>query len=134
MEKSAGGSLSAGLPALFPWLKLDASATAEKTRPAGRQDDQTIVLEPIERAARQLVQLSLHYLVNQRDRARKAAKAIEEVIGDGGRPRWIDYRMKFSRAKCSTSMWMRTETTTLASSPTTCSGAANGTGSGSSAA
>lgn len=189
LEKSSGGSLSAGLPALFPWLKGEASAIAQRKRSRGRQEDQALVLEPIETAARQLVQLSLHYLVNQEDRicavprgaelpgdddisasprmiafvdvapgtmflpqaaelddgrvmtffdplieklqqdgddlppdhpgptstaegkARrdaywkwyadrwdvdKAVKVIEEVIGTGGRPRWIDYRMTFT--------------------------------------
>jgi len=27
--------------------------------------------------------------------ADKAVKVVEDVIGDGGRPRWIDYRMAF---------------------------------------
>jgi hypothetical protein len=187
-ERSAGGSLNAGLSTLFPWLKFDASAEAQRTRTRGRQEGQNIVLQPIESAARQLVQLSLHYLVNQRDRicvvtrgteipsdrdigssprmiafidvppgtkflpqaaelnngrvvtfftplieklqqdggtlpttypestitdegrrerdthwkwyddhwnVDKIVKVMEEVIGDGGRPRWIDYRMTF---------------------------------------
>jgi hypothetical protein len=34
----------------------------------GQQDGQNVVLQPVESAARQLVQLSLHYLVNQRAR------------------------------------------------------------------
>ena len=68
LEKSSGGSLSAGLPALFPWLKGEASATAQRTRSRGSQEGRGLVLEPIETAARQLVQLSLHYLVNQEGR------------------------------------------------------------------
>jgi len=68
LEKSSGGSLSAGLPALFPWLRGDASVTAQRTRSRSRQEDRALVLAPVETAARQLVQLSLHYLVNQEDR------------------------------------------------------------------
>src|SRR5262245_4706162 len=68
LERSAGGSLNAGLSTLFPWLKIDASAEAQATRSRGRQESQNIVLEPIESAASQLVQLSLHYLVNQQAR------------------------------------------------------------------
>ena len=68
MERSAGGSLNAGLSAVFPWLKFDAAAEAQRIRTRGRQEGQNIVLQPIESAARQLVQLSLHYLVNQQDR------------------------------------------------------------------
>jgi hypothetical protein len=186
--KSTGVSLSAGLPALFPWLKADVSADASRSKTRGRQEGQSIVLEPVENATRQLVQLCLHYLVNQQDRIRlvsdgagmpsreeistsprmiafidvppgtmflpqaaeldsgrvvtffdplvkklqqdgdtspvaypdspgteeskrqrdahwkwyadhwnldRAVKATEETIGDGGRPRWIDYRMTF---------------------------------------
>lgn len=156
---------------------------------SGRQGGDSIVLQPVESAARQLVELSLHYLVNQRDRicvvgqgaplpspvaigtspqmiafvdapagtrflpqaaelndgrvvtffsplieklkqdggtlpvgypvstatdtgklqrdaywhwfadhwnADKAVEVIEDVIGDGGRPRWIDYRTTFA--------------------------------------
>jgi len=189
VERSAKGSLSTGLFTLFPWLKLEASADVQRTRSRSRQDDQRIVLQPIESAARQLVQLALHYLVNQQDRicvvtkgaempgpedisasprmiafidippgtmllpqatelddgrvvtffaplieklqqdggmlppaypettattggkaqrdahwkwyaghwnADKVVNVIEEAIGDGGRPRWIDYRMTFS--------------------------------------
>jgi hypothetical protein len=58
MERSAGGSLNAGLSAVFPWLKFDAAAEAQRTRTRGRQEGQNIVLQPIESAARQLVQLT----------------------------------------------------------------------------
>lgn len=68
LEKSAGGHLNAGLSALFPWLKLDAGTEARRTKARGRQDGKTIMLQPIDSAGRQLVQLSLHYLVNQPDR------------------------------------------------------------------
>jgi hypothetical protein len=48
---------------------------AEGRRRHGReqvhdQESQSIVLEPVENATRQLVQLCLHYLVNQEDRIR----------------------------------------------------------------
>lgn len=189
LEKSASGRVSIGLSALFPWLKAGADTEAQRTRSTGRQDGQNVVLQPVESATRQLVQLSLHYLVNQQDRicvtARgteipgpadisasprmiafidvppgtmflpqaaelengrvvtffdplveklkqdggtlpaaypestatddgkkqrdahwqwysshwnvdKVVKVLEEVVGDGGRPRWIDYRMTFN--------------------------------------
>jgi hypothetical protein len=188
LEKSAAGHLSAGLSALFPWLKADVGVDAGKAVTLARQDGQTVTLQPVDSAARQLVQLSLHYLVNQparicvadqqtplpdaatigasprmvafvdvlpgarllpqgaelndgrvvtffsplieklkRDGGKlpgayphttateagrqqrdaywgwfaehwnpdKAVKVVEDVIGDGGRPRWIDYRMTF---------------------------------------
>jgi hypothetical protein len=64
LEKSAGVRLGAGLPALFPWLKLNADADAGRVTTSGRQGS-NIILQPVESAARQLVELSLHYLVNQ---------------------------------------------------------------------
>ena len=189
LEKSAGARLGAGLSALFPWLKVDAGVDARRVATSGRQEGDSIVLQPVESAARQLVELCLHYLVNQRDRicvvgqgaplpsavvigasprmiafvdalagtrflpqaaelndgrvvtffsplieklkkdggtlpvgypvstatatgklqrdaywnwfadhwnADKAVEVIEDVIGDGGRPRWIDYRSTFA--------------------------------------
>jgi len=187
-EKTAGGRATAGLSALFPWLKAEAEVEASRTTVRGQQDGQNVVLQPVESASRQLVQLSLHYLVNQRARicvadqqtplpdagaigasprmiafvdvppgtrllpqaaelndgrvvtffsplieklkqdggtlpdayphstateagrqqrdaywdwftehwnADKAVEVVEDVIGDGGRPRWIDYRIAF---------------------------------------
>jgi hypothetical protein len=64
-EKSAAGHLNAGLSALFPWLKVDAGMEARKAATRTRQDGQSITVQPVDSAARQLVQLSLHYLVNQ---------------------------------------------------------------------
>jgi len=189
LERSAGGSVNAGLSPLFPWLKVDAGTQAGKTKSRGRQAGQSIVLEPVESPSMRLVQLTLHYLSNQPDRicvvtrgtgvpgkeeisasprmlgfidvppgtmflpqaaevdrgrvvtffdalterlqkerdAPRAAypansttdegmrqrdahwnwyaehwntdevvKVVEEVIGDGGRPRWIDYKMTFA--------------------------------------
>jgi hypothetical protein len=68
LEKSAAGHLNAGLSALFPWLKADAGVEAGKAVTLARQDGQTVTLQPVDSAARQLVQLSLHYLVNQPQR------------------------------------------------------------------
>ncbi|MGP8001092.1 MAG: hypothetical protein ACLPKI_27775 [Streptosporangiaceae bacterium] len=68
LEKSTAGHLNAGLSTLFPWLKLDAGAEARRVATLTRQDGQSITLQPVDSAARQLVQLSLHYLVNQPER------------------------------------------------------------------
>ncbi len=68
LEKSFGGRLSAGLPALFPWLKLDAEVDAGRVSTRSRQEGSNIILQPVESAARELVELSIHYLVNQPDR------------------------------------------------------------------
>jgi hypothetical protein len=65
LEKSAAGRLGSGLSGLFPWLKIDAGLEARRTATKAGQDGQVITLQPIDSAARQLVQLSLHYLVNQ---------------------------------------------------------------------
>lgn len=42
LERSAGGSVKAGLSPLFPWLKIDAGVQAGKTRSRGRQAGQTM--------------------------------------------------------------------------------------------
>lgn len=68
LEKSAAGRLNAGLSSLFPWLKVGADVETGRTATRGSQDGQSITLQPIDSAARQLVQLSLHYLVNQSER------------------------------------------------------------------
>jgi hypothetical protein len=70
LEKSAGITLNAGLTTLFPWLKMGADLDVGRTRAKGRQESQNIILQPIESAARRLVQLSLHYLINQPERIR----------------------------------------------------------------
>jgi hypothetical protein len=85
MERSSEFNLNAGLSALFPWLKISADAEAHRTRAIGVQSGQNIVLQPVESAARQLVQLSLHYTVNQENRicivAEEAEIPHEEEIG-----------------------------------------------------
>jgi hypothetical protein len=68
LEKSTAGRLNAGLSSLFPWLKIDASVEAQRAATRARQDGQSVTLRPVDSAARQLVQLSLHYLVNQPER------------------------------------------------------------------
>jgi hypothetical protein len=68
IEKSTAGHLNAGLSALFPWLKADVGAETRKAVTLSRQDGQTVTLQPVDSPARQLVQLSLHYLVNQPQR------------------------------------------------------------------
>jgi hypothetical protein len=70
LEKSTAGHLNAGLSALFPWLKADADADTRRAATRARQDGQSVTLQPVDSAARQLVQLSLHYLVNQPGRIR----------------------------------------------------------------
>lgn len=188
-EKSAGTRLGAGLSSLFPWLRVNAEIDARTAATSSRHEGDSIVVQPVESAARKLVELSLHYLVNQQDRicavgqgaplpesadigtsprmiafvdappgtkflpqaaelndgrvvtffnplvenlkqdggwlpvgyphttttdegklqrdaywtwfsnhwnADKAVKVVEDVIGDGGRPRWIDYRTTFA--------------------------------------
>jgi hypothetical protein len=65
LEKSFGGRLSATLPAWFPWLKFEVGVEADRTNTTGQQEAESITLEPVESATRQLVELSLHYLVNQ---------------------------------------------------------------------
>jgi hypothetical protein len=67
-ENSAVGRLSAGLSALFPWLKIGADVEVQRTATRRRQDGQSVTLHPIDSPARQLVQLALHYLVNQPER------------------------------------------------------------------
>ena len=56
------------MSALFPWLKADVGVDAGKAVTLARQDGQTVTLQPVDSAARQLVQLALHYLVNQPQR------------------------------------------------------------------
>ena len=58
-EKTAAGHATAGLSALFPWLKAEAQAEASRTAVRGQQEGQSIILQPVESAPRQLVQLSL---------------------------------------------------------------------------
>ena len=67
-EKSAGTRLGAGLSALFPWLKVNAEIDARTVATSGRNEADSIVVQPVESAARKLVELTLHYLVNQQDR------------------------------------------------------------------
>jgi hypothetical protein len=65
LEKSAGGSVTAGTSPLFPWLKIGGAADARRMMSLGGQEGQSIVLEPVQSPSMQLVQLTLHYLSNQ---------------------------------------------------------------------
>jgi hypothetical protein len=76
LEKSAAGRLGSGLSALFPWLRIDAGLEARRTATKAGQDGQVMKLQPIDSAARQLVQLSLHYLVTSRTASASWARAI----------------------------------------------------------
>jgi hypothetical protein len=67
-EKSADVRLSATLRALFPWLQLDTGTTARRAATASQQEGKSIILQPVESDTRQLVKLSLYYLVNQPSR------------------------------------------------------------------
>jgi hypothetical protein len=72
-ETSADVRLGATLRALFPWLQIDGGAAARQATTVTQQEGENIVLQPVESATRQLVKLSLHYLVNQPDRIRFVA-------------------------------------------------------------
>jgi hypothetical protein len=65
VEKSVSGPVSAGLLKLFPWLRLDTEVDAGRTSTSTGRSGTNVILQPVESAARQLVELSLHYLVNQ---------------------------------------------------------------------
>jgi hypothetical protein len=64
VEKSSGINLGVSLPAWFPWLRLDAAAQAGRDATTSEQQQQSITLEAVDNAERQLVELALHYLVN----------------------------------------------------------------------
>jgi len=48
LEKSAGGSVTAGTSPLFPWLKIGGAADARRMTSLGGQEGQSVVLEPVE--------------------------------------------------------------------------------------
>lgn len=77
LERSAGGSVNAGSSALFSWLKFGVGAEAHRTKSRGRQEGQSIVLEPVESSPMRLVQLTLHYMGNQPDRIRVVTRGTE---------------------------------------------------------
>jgi hypothetical protein len=92
-ETSFGTRLGAKLMPLFPWVSVDADVEAHRVTARGRREGQTVVLEPVRSAARQLVELSLHYMVNQTDRFRFVGRGSQlpekEVIGAS--PRMIAF-------------------------------------------
>ncbi|MBO0803895.1 MAG: hypothetical protein J2P25_12575 [Nocardiopsaceae bacterium] len=115
LERSAGGSVNGGSSALFAWLRIDAGAEARRTRSRGRQAGQSIALEPVEspsmpdqgsRPVAYPADDTTDDGTRQRDahwkwyadhwHADEVVNVVEEVIGDGGRPRWIDYKMIFA--------------------------------------
>jgi hypothetical protein len=65
LEKPVSDRLNAGLPALFPWLKLNTDVDTGRVSTSSRQEGSNIILQAVESAARELVELALHYLVNQ---------------------------------------------------------------------
>jgi len=67
-EKAAGARLGAKLAPLFGWLSVDSDIEARRATRKGRREGRGVVLEPIQSATRQLVELSLHYLASQPDR------------------------------------------------------------------
>jgi hypothetical protein len=81
LERSAGGSVTAGVSTLFPWLKISGAADAHRTTSHGSKEDQSITLEPVESPSMRLVQLTLHYLTNQPRRIRVVTHGTE-VPGD----------------------------------------------------
>jgi hypothetical protein len=64
LEKNSGVNLGVSLPAWFPWLRLEAAADAGRSSSTSEQRQESISLEAVDNAERQLVELSLHYLVN----------------------------------------------------------------------
>jgi hypothetical protein len=78
LEKSFGARLGATLPVWFPWLKLDTGIEVGRDTVTGEQNEESITLEPVNNAERQLVGLTLHYLVNLPERV---------CLHDGGQSR-----------------------------------------------
>lgn len=68
LQKSLGVEVGVHLPAWFPWLKFDVGGGASRQKTTSDTESQKITLEPIENASRQLVEIALHYLVNQSGR------------------------------------------------------------------
>jgi hypothetical protein len=68
LEKTSGLSLGVSLPAWFPWLRLDAGGQVGRDVTTSDQQQESISLEAVDNAERQLVELALHYLVNLPER------------------------------------------------------------------
>lgn len=68
LQKSFAAKLGAGLPVLFPWLKIDGEVDAGRAATTGQAETQSMIVQPVENAARQLVKLSLHYRANLPER------------------------------------------------------------------
>jgi hypothetical protein len=86
---------------LFPWLRVDADAEGGRTTTKGRQEGENIVLQPVESATRQLVELSLHYLVNQHDRIRLVGNGsgLPDRDAIGASPRMIVFVDAFAGSR-----------------------------------
>jgi hypothetical protein len=65
LQKSLGGHVGVKLPTWFPWLSFDVGGEAARENTTSDTESQKITLEPIENASRQLVEIGLHYIVNQ---------------------------------------------------------------------
>jgi hypothetical protein len=68
LEKSLAAKLSVSLPKWFPWLGVGAEGQGGVKQTTGRREGENVTLQPIVTPGRQLVELALHYLVNQPDR------------------------------------------------------------------
>ena len=65
LQKTLSGQIGVHLPAWFPWLKLDVGGGGSRQKTTSDTESQKVTLEPIENPSRQLVEIALHYLVNQ---------------------------------------------------------------------
>ncbi len=92
-QKTRGASAIAGLFSLFAWLKAEAQVQASRATMSEQQDGHSIVLQPVESAAPQLVQLSLHYLVNQPGRICAAGQdtPLPDTAAIGASPRMVAF-------------------------------------------
>jgi hypothetical protein len=92
-ERSLGGRVGGSLTALFPWLKIDSQVDATRTAASGVQAGGSLTLQPAESPTRQLVELCLHYLVNQPERIRLVAQdgSLPPPQEIAGSPRMITF-------------------------------------------
>lgn len=68
MEKSFGVNGKAQVTTWFPWLKVEGGGETKRAKTVGAAESSGVVLQPVETAPRQLVELALHYLLNNPDR------------------------------------------------------------------
>jgi hypothetical protein len=93
LTKSLDMQVRAILPAWFPWLRLDAEIDAAGAKTSTQQESENVILRPVESPTRQLVELSLHYLVNQPGRICFVGQASPLPAPDaiGASPRMIAF-------------------------------------------